>query len=498
MESLSVLGDKLAAAIHAGDSKEAALLVSQLSNMKLKLDINIKQEAQEQRNSEQEFSVRVHVEDRISDGCYFYLLVKSSDTIQDLKRKVMLKYNFPEEVQRWIIGKKIPDNENKLSQCGVKGPGHTLYLYLVTARSVGLSRQDYESRHQALEQAGMVSSKQFIQTGSSSPAQRESPEPYWPAPLSPRETQTQNYSNNHSPVLASSPVFGIGEVDSGQNSYGPARQTSKRSLSSGSSLIQEMLMAPNLSSLAASESQPKLATQDSGIGHWPADFEGGMPRLPTATKPRAPSSTPPSKNEKIGWECPMCTFINLPMRPGCEMCSGPRPSNYKIPSDYNMTPEEVLLLENDKRLEMMTREATPSDRLAMFSQQPDFFAQHRDQQINGIMNNNNIVTENHWDSSVNNQLIDDEYIYVPNGSDWTNAQEVALSASPSFEVETRPQQHNSRWGQNSRRSLPVAAPPPYPQQLQPNVQAAKRNSIASHLINFLSQNATQHESSVDN
>lgn len=62
--------------------------------------------------------------------------------------------------------------------------------------------------------------------------------------------------------------------------------------------------------------------------------------------------------QKIGWECPMCTYINLPVRPGCEMCSGPRPSSYKIPPNYDMTPEEVLLLENEQRLEKMTREVS--------------------------------------------------------------------------------------------------------------------------------------------
>ncbi|BFZ13299.1 hypothetical protein BsWGS_16338 [Bradybaena similaris] len=491
-ELLSLLGDKLAAAIQAGDAKEAAALVAQLSNMKLKLDINIKKEEQEQRNNELEFSVRVHVEDRISDGCYFNLQVKSCDTIQDLKRKVMLKYNFPEEVQRWIIGKKIPDNDNKLAQCGVRGPGHTLYLYLVTARSVGLSRQDYESKCQALEQGVMTSQKPNNQ-----PASRESPESYWPAPLSPLETQGQNYSNAPSPVLASSPVFGIGEGDLEQNSYGPARQSSKRSLSSGSSLLQEMLNAPNMPSLAVSESQPGPTSSDSGIGHMAAAYESNAARSPATNKPRTPASTPPSKNEKIGWECPMCTYINLPVRPGCEMCSGPRPSSYKIPPNYDMTPEEVLLLENEQRLEKMTREAKPSDRHAMFSQQPDIFDQNRDQQFNVLnMHNNNDNSDIPWESSDNNQIIDGDFIYVPEGSDWARVQEVSLSASPSFEVEARSHQRQSPRGQNARRSLPVAAPPPLYPHSQLNAQAAMRNSFTSHLRSLFNPN-TQNELSED-
>ena len=49
------------------------------------------------------------------------------------------------EVQRWIIGKRIYADNYRLSQCQVKGPGHTLYLYLVTARSVGLTRGQYDA-----------------------------------------------------------------------------------------------------------------------------------------------------------------------------------------------------------------------------------------------------------------------------------------------------------------------------------------------------------------
>jgi RanBP-type and C3HC4-type zinc finger-containing protein 1 len=36
----------------------------------------------------------------------------------------------------------------------------------------------------------------------------------------------------------------------------------------------------------------------------------------------------------VGWECPICTFVNSPSRPGCEMCSTDRPQDYQIPDGY--------------------------------------------------------------------------------------------------------------------------------------------------------------------
>ena len=44
---------------------------------------------------------------------------------------------------------------------------------------------------------------------------------------------------------------------------------------------------------------------------------------------------PPGKTQKVdprdGWECPTCTLLNEPKRPGCEACTTERPANYVIP-----------------------------------------------------------------------------------------------------------------------------------------------------------------------
>lgn len=46
---------------------------------------------------------------------------------------------------------------------------------------------------------------------------------------------------------------------------------------------------------------------------------------------KAPSKL---KIEEDGWECPLCTLINMPNRPGCLACSTTRPVSYKVPSRY--------------------------------------------------------------------------------------------------------------------------------------------------------------------
>ncbi|XP_029469129.1 ranBP-type and C3HC4-type zinc finger-containing protein 1-like isoform X1 [Rhinatrema bivittatum] len=52
--------------------------------------------------------------------------------------------------------------------------------------------------------------------------------------------------------------------------------------------------------------------------------------------PPAPPDIP-----QVGWECPMCTYVNKPTRPGCMMCCSERPSVYSVPDQYQPDEEEL-------------------------------------------------------------------------------------------------------------------------------------------------------------
>lgn len=47
------------------------------------------------------------------------------------------------------------------------------------------------------------------------------------------------------------------------------------------------------------------------------------------------SANPTGKTQRVdprdGWECPTCTLLNEPKRPGCEACTTERPADYVIP-----------------------------------------------------------------------------------------------------------------------------------------------------------------------
>lgn len=51
---------------------------------------------------------------------------------------------------------------------------------------------------------------------------------------------------------------------------------------------------------------------------------------------------------QVGWQCPGCTFINKPTRPGCAMCCRARPEAYQVPASHQPDEEERLRLAGEE------------------------------------------------------------------------------------------------------------------------------------------------------
>ena len=51
----------------------------------------------------------------------------------------------------------------------------------------------------------------------------------------------------------------------------------------------------------------------------------------------------------VGWTCPQCTVVNVPYRPGCEVCGADRPDDYKPPLGYKPTEEELKWQQDDQK-----------------------------------------------------------------------------------------------------------------------------------------------------
>ena len=60
-----------------------------------------------------------------------------------------MKHSFPIEVQKWIIGKRMPPDKETLQRAKVT-PGASVFLYLVSAKSVGLNQEDVMAQRERM------------------------------------------------------------------------------------------------------------------------------------------------------------------------------------------------------------------------------------------------------------------------------------------------------------------------------------------------------------
>ncbi|XP_042259946.1 ranBP-type and C3HC4-type zinc finger-containing protein 1 isoform X1 [Thunnus maccoyii] len=99
-----------------------------------------------------------------------------------------------------------------------------------------------------------------------------------------------------------------------------------------------------------------------GGGEKAAPLEGQQtpppipPKVPTVTKPLLPPKP------QLGWTCTLCTFVNKPTRPGCEMCGQERPEDYEVPNIYQPDQEEVLRIQQEELAMMQYEQAQQEER----------------------------------------------------------------------------------------------------------------------------------------
>ncbi|XP_041800215.1 ranBP-type and C3HC4-type zinc finger-containing protein 1 isoform X1 [Chelmon rostratus] len=85
-----------------------------------------------------------------------------------------------------------------------------------------------------------------------------------------------------------------------------------------------------------------------------------LPKPITATKPAVPPKPPPKP--QLGWTCPMCTYINKPTRPGCEICGGERPQDYQVPHVYQPDQQESLRIQQEELAMLQYEQAQQEER----------------------------------------------------------------------------------------------------------------------------------------
>ena len=217
------------------------------------------------------------------------------------------------QVQKWIIGKKIPKPTETLLDLNVRQTGHTVFLYLLSGKTVGLRRSDTDQLGRS--HAASVSSTASGSAGTRVPLERA---PDSPGPLR-RTTSTPEF------VGVSQP--------SGRSERLPTVQDSPpSSFSNHEQLSGPTTLPPNLPQGATIGQLRDMFQHLHGQGDLGSspDPQGSFVNNLLAAQLAA------EERPRDGWACAMCTFINQPTRPGCEMCSADRPQGYVVPDGASL------------------------------------------------------------------------------------------------------------------------------------------------------------------
>ncbi|XP_065422356.1 ranBP-type and C3HC4-type zinc finger-containing protein 1 isoform X2 [Chrysemys picta bellii] len=95
-----------------------------------------------------EESLWVGVEDAQMTTVPIYLQVNPHMTLASLKDMVFLHYGFPPSVQQWVVGKRLPGDQETLHYNGIQRDGDMAYLYLRSAKEAKLSKETFQRERQ--------------------------------------------------------------------------------------------------------------------------------------------------------------------------------------------------------------------------------------------------------------------------------------------------------------------------------------------------------------
>ncbi|XP_078105105.1 ranBP-type and C3HC4-type zinc finger-containing protein 1 isoform X1 [Sander vitreus] len=98
-----------------------------------------------------------------------------------------------------------------------------------------------------------------------------------------------------------------------------------------------------------------------GLGGGGGEKTAPPPETQHIPPPPPPKPAVPPKPQ-LGWACAMCTFLNKPTRPGCEMCGGDRPEDYQVPDIYKPDREEVLRIQQEQLAMLQYEQAQKEER----------------------------------------------------------------------------------------------------------------------------------------
>ena len=240
------------------------------------------------------------------------------------------------------MGKRVPKPEDTLHDLHIRQSGVTVFLYLLSGKTVGLRRSDVAlfGRGDAGPTSSTVSAASISSntgvTSSTTTAtsglirHAESVPNLTTVQSEPRVLAASNRAEQFNPIPPSS------VPSQGENS-GPATLPPIR-LGMTISDMRNLIAQRSGDQGDASGNPPNLPSQEAFVNNLLEPVEQQQAEVDEGPE---------------GWTCRACTYINAPTRPGCEMCSADRPADYVVPAGVQLDERERNRIAAEEREEAL-------------------------------------------------------------------------------------------------------------------------------------------------
>lgn len=270
-------------------------------------------------------------------------------------------------MQKWIIGKRLPKPGDTLHDLNVRQSGTTVFLYLLSGKTVGLRRSDVERFGRGNPMAGSVGGISggivgdtagvvggaAVTAGATATVRSEGHMRYSVSePIATvrsevhmrHATSTPNLSDAIAPRTAAAP--NRAEQMSLLHPSSPASGSNQLENSGPATLPIHMGM--NISTI-----HNLLAQQSGGQGGGAGNVVNPIPQQSFVNNLEPVEQQAEEDGRPVGWTCPACTFINQPTRPGCEICCADRPADYVVPAETMLDERERIRIAAAEREEAL-------------------------------------------------------------------------------------------------------------------------------------------------
>uniref|UniRef100_A0A8C6X195 RANBP2-type and C3HC4-type zinc finger containing 1 n=1 Tax=Naja naja TaxID=35670 RepID=A0A8C6X195_NAJNA len=116
--------------------------------------IPVKVQLERDTYPEHDIRLWVGVEDAQMVTTPIFLKVQPSMTMASLKDMMHLHYGFPPSIQKWVVGRRLPQDHETLYYQGIQRDGDQAYLYLMSAKAKKLDKETVELDHERRQLEG--------------------------------------------------------------------------------------------------------------------------------------------------------------------------------------------------------------------------------------------------------------------------------------------------------------------------------------------------------